>query len=772
MAKTFQKTASLILFFVACAAAQAAPPAKKNSDPGGSSAGSGHLLVSGKPLHLSCTRSIRDLEKNILECFGNVWIKRPSDLLTADYALIDLNTERLHAEGNVVYFTPDTVVYGAKMDFNFVTETGIIFEGRVESDKFQLVGEEIERLAIDHFKAREGDYTTCRDCPASWRIAGRSIDLTVDGYAYMRHVFIKVNDAPTLYLPFIAVPVKTRRQSGLLFPRFQPVSSFGLTFVQPYFWAISRSTDATLGAGFYSQRGFKGEGEFRFNAGNGSTGKLNGYYLRDRQFIRDPYYNRWATTYTHNLTLPWKIDQKINFIDASDRDYPRKIGDIPGRSEPALVSDLGVVRSGRDATGWVELKRIRNLLTPGITGFDPNAVQLTPGFTLATTNHRLAQDVPLHWGLNLNYARFWRTGPSFDPYFDSSGNPISSDQFTPGLTPLRRTQRFNLTPELYYTAKLWDTLEVVPSIQYRTYYYLFDESGVPPTARGYLLAQADVGVTMERVYDGSFKHKFRPSITYSNIPLIQQNNDHPFIQQIKTSGNEFDEFDIVPISSESQLYFIPLGNSLTYRFGNKFIFKNDVPPYGYKKSVDITAGQTINFIELRNPPGSRQPLNRFFTFATVDTKRVQGRGEFYYYPYINAPTYNLSVNYIFVKYLRRLLQFQRSLSLGYSYDQVLTNSNSVSAGFNFSLNDYWAVAGNINYRFPTTQNQSESPGIVVDTSAGVTYQSPSQCYKVNLIASRSVDNPTVAVTFNFPVNLTGEGFTNLQEGGGVVPQGH
>src|SRR5689334_5213575 len=29
------------------------------------------LLVSGKSLHLSCNRSLRDLNKNKLECFGN-----------------------------------------------------------------------------------------------------------------------------------------------------------------------------------------------------------------------------------------------------------------------------------------------------------------------------------------------------------------------------------------------------------------------------------------------------------------------------------------------------------------------------------------------------------------------------------------------------------------------------------------------------------------------------------------------------------------------------
>ena len=58
--------------------------------------------VSGKPMHVSANRSIRDLKNNRLELFGNVYIRRPQELLTADYAVFDLKNETLVAEGNVV----------------------------------------------------------------------------------------------------------------------------------------------------------------------------------------------------------------------------------------------------------------------------------------------------------------------------------------------------------------------------------------------------------------------------------------------------------------------------------------------------------------------------------------------------------------------------------------------------------------------------------------------------------------------------------------------
>lgn len=733
------------------------------------------LMVSGKSLHLSCSRSLRDLTRNRLECFGNVYIRRPSELLTSDYAVMDLNTEQLHAEGNVVYFTPDTVIYGNKMDFNFVTETGVIEDGRVESDKYQLLGEKIERLAADHFLAYDGEYTTCRDCPASWKIAGKKVDLTINGYAHLSNVFIKINEASALFLPYAIIPVKTKRQSGLLFPKIQPASQSGFTFLQPYFWAISRSQDATLGAGYYAIRGPKGELEYRYALSSRSSGQLNAFYLHDKQFASQ-YQNRWAANYKHNLELPFGMEQKLQYLDAADRDYSRTFtDDIPGRGEPSLVSSAGLAKTSRTASGFVTAKRIRNLVTSSQVGFDPNTVQVLPSFSVASSEHRLIDRLPVYWGISGNYTRFTRSGPDFDAIYPEGFVPPTNNFFLPGETPLRKGQRFTLVPELYAPLRVADVIEVIPSVQYRSYYYLFDSQFAPPTARGYLLAQNEVATTIERVYGTSVKHKFRPALTYSNIPMIGQRESHPFITQIKKNGNQFDEFDIVPITNDTQLYFIPLGNSLSYRLSNKFILKTDeeLTPgeTTYRKAVDLTAGQSINFIEFHESAATREPLSRFYSLLTVDTLRVAGNGTFYYYPYIKRSTIDLNASYIFAKYTRRLLNFERSMSLGYSSNSVTANSKTISGGLNFSINDYFALSGRISYRFPLTQNNVTSPGVVLSTDAGITYQSPSQCYKLSLLGGWSIDNPKVAITFNVPINLSGEGYTNLQEGGGFAGQG-
>src|SRR5581483_9064960 len=134
--------------------------------------------------------------------------------------------------------------------------------------------------------------------------------------------------------------------------------------------------------------------------------------------------------------------------------------------------------------------------------------------SVATVDHRVGEDIPLHWGLRGNYSRFYRIAPSFDPIYPLGFTPATPNQFIPGQTPLRRAQRLNLVPELHYTARVLDVFEVIPSVQYRTFYYTFDQPLASPLARGYLVAQTEVGTTFENLYGDRIKHKLRPSLTY------------------------------------------------------------------------------------------------------------------------------------------------------------------------------------------------------------------------------------------------------------------
>ncbi len=745
------------------------------------------VMVGGKPMHVSANRSIRDIKRNRLELFGNVYVRRPSELLTADYAVLDLDTERIVAEGNAAYFTPETVIYGSKMDFNYILGTGTIENGRVESEHYQLTGDWLERLGEDQFLAKNADYSTCKDCPNSWKIHGKTIHLTIEGYARISNMLIKINDTPVLYFPYLIMPVKTERQSGFLFPKFRLGTVHGFQYIQPFFWALSRSQDLTMAFGRLTARGWKGELQHRYSLAGRSYGQTDAFLLQDRTFI-DPYQRRIALHSFHNLVLPFSTELKLRWLDTSDRDYARFFpDDVPGVNEPALVSEASLSRTTRNLSVYADAKRIKKLLRNNLTGFDHQQVQEVPVVGVSTIDHQITKWIPLYWGFNLQYNHFWRDANAFD---NLPGLTDPSGLFVPGRDPLRRGQRVMWTPELYYTARLGSYLDFMPGVRYRGFYYSFDQKDVPDTRRGFLVADARLGTNMERVYGGTVKHRMRPSFTYSAIPFIQQDKNHPFSRQLDfgtgnqfvgQNGRQFDDFDIVPVSFNAPQYFTPIGNSLTMELSNSFIMKDygaqanslipesrrgekgvvlspasDVP--SYRKVVDVTMGQTINFIEFRKSDrDDERPLSRAFLLSRTSLAQLQNTTELYYYPYSRAFQFSSGISYVFARFRKRLQSFERTVSLAYSRNKVTTPSpgaENITGSFSFSINDYFSI-GMSNTMDLITKRTTATTGTVV-------WQSPSECYQVSINISKRVDRG-VEFTPNLVLNLNGMGYTNVMD---------
>lgn len=738
-------------------------------------------------MHVSANRSLRNLKTNQLELFGNVYIRRPRELLTADYARLDLNTERLIAEGNAVYYTPESVIYGTKMDFNYVSGTGAIENGRVENDQYTLVGQSLERLGEDEFLAQDADYTTCKDCPEAWKIHGETIRMTVEGYARITHMLIKINDTPLIYFPYVIIPVKTQRQTGLLFPKIRIGSIHGFQYIQPFFWAIGRSHDLTIGVGRLTARGYKQELEYRYALGSKSGGSIAGYFLKDRTYVA-PYQQRFGLLSTHNLQLPWSTEFKLRWHDASDRDYARQFPeDIPGQYEPALVSEAGLARSGRDFSASITAKRIKRLLRPDLVGFDRQQVQELPSITMSSTDHRFFKRVPLYWGLSANFKRFWRQGGDFDLLLPPEPLPSDPREFTPGRDPLRRGFRLMFTPELYYTAHLGDYFQMVPSVQYRGFFYDFDKADISTLRRGYLVAQTELTTNFERVYGGAVKHRIRPALTYSVIPFIERNRDHPFSKQLDfgtgnviggtESGRQLDDFDVVPYSFNAPQYFIPIGHSLTYELGHSFILKSyetdnfSVIPKGretergmfktppgdtptYRRVAHLLLGQTVNFVELRKNGGDEKPLSRAYAIGGIELNRINNSNEIYYYPYSKAFQLNTSITYNFARFRKRLLEYARSVSIGYSLNKATAQAEQITAGFTFSINDYFQVG--------MTRSMDLLSKKTLGTTGMIMYQSPSECYRVTLNFSQTIDRG-IEVSPNLTVNLAGTGYSNFAD---------
>ena len=72
-------------------------------------------------------------------------------------------------------------------------------------------------------------------------------------------------NVPLFYMPYVTHPVDASdRQSGILLPVIGESSTKGLVLGEEIYWAINRSTDLTVGAQYFSRRGWETAATFRY----------------------------------------------------------------------------------------------------------------------------------------------------------------------------------------------------------------------------------------------------------------------------------------------------------------------------------------------------------------------------------------------------------------------------------------------------------------------------------------------------------------------------
>ena len=723
-----------------------------------------------------------DRKTHVVTLVGNAYFFRDLEVLRAD--LIKLNTETLlvHAEGRVYYQYTDILIRADAMDLNPRQKTGTMYNGNVSNGKFALRGAQIDQIESNRFKVKEYDYSTCHDCPNSWAMTGSSADVTIDGYAFIDNFAFKVRDVPVAWSPYMVIPLKTRRQSGFLFPVFGKTSDFGNYLVEPFYWAINRYSDMTFSMGEYTRKGARFEWEGRYAISPRSRGTANFYWTRDPEVT--PLFFRWAAKTGMAQELPFGFEGKLHLNEVSDSGYPiRYSDDILGRQEAVLISDLFFSKNDPDISTTISFRRIRNLLR--YTGsvpdyrFDPVTVQEFPRIVV-TSNDRLVFGQRVAFGVETRFNRFTRTAGPFDT-FTNNGTKTEI---------IREANRLTLIPSLYTTLNPKPWLSLVPSVQYRSFVYNFN-GAYSNLARGYLLAQTEASLQLEKLYpttdpDLSYRHTIRPTLTYSVIPDwgIIQSGEHPFERQVQSQGSAgkyFDDSDIVPKKTIQNLdnYFVPLGNSLTYGLTTQ-VFKREKQKDGSTnvfRRFEAGFSQTLDIFEVKRSLDNIQKNNRiilspFFSHFLYANGKFSSSLEYTYYSFLerydsaaagllkDPSPHRMSVSFSWTlesALKDGLLKYDRSLNATYSYSRLTSEVSSLQVGSTFSINDYIMPKGAVTYNLV-----KEADPHLIEVKGSLLFQSPSKCWQVEFGMSHSVDKSSV-ITPSIALNISGDSFGTLDD---------
>lgn len=201
----------------------------------------------------------------IVEASGNVVLERGTDTLKADFARYFTTTDWVFVKGNVVVRMGRDELQATEAEFDLNSSTGWLKNGTVfmAGPHIYFAGENVIKHWGDRYTFENAKVTACDGPTPAWSVSAQEAVVELDGYATLSHSTFQVKDQGVLYSPYMVLPAKTTRQTGLLKPDYGYSSLHGTYYTQPWFWAIDESRDLTVYGTWLSRTGFMPAVEYR-----------------------------------------------------------------------------------------------------------------------------------------------------------------------------------------------------------------------------------------------------------------------------------------------------------------------------------------------------------------------------------------------------------------------------------------------------------------------------------------------------------------------------
>ena len=452
-------------------------------------------------IHLSADRLEYRREDQSYFAEGSVDIDQPPLHMKADRARLDTATNKVVAEGNVFFSDGANEIHAERLEVNIDTQLGVIYRARVfvKKEGYHLEGERVERLSEEVYSLENATFTAC-DCPENpdWRFRARHLRLRLDYYVVARDAFFDIKGVPVLYLPYLIYPVVTHRQTGFLIPQLGYNTRDGFKFSPAFYWAISKSQDATFTVDYRSQLGIGGSTQYRYVLDRYSSGVFNGTYFYDKTLNQDQVEIR----YQHQQRFSDRLSMTMNVNYVNILDFYRNLSDLTEeRAARNVESNFMMIYRDENNYAYLLARYTQDLSVSNNT-----TLQRLPEIGYSLSNYRLGP-TPLYLQFQGVATNFWRQE---------------------GL----KAQRADFYPRLSLPIPLFTGVTLTPEAGFReTAYSKSTTSDQAIHREAYPLGAALVAVATGG--GKSWMHRLEPSLTYEYIPMSDV-SDVPQFDEIDT----------------------------------------------------------------------------------------------------------------------------------------------------------------------------------------------------------------------------------------------
>lgn len=485
---------------------------------------------------------------------GHVRITYEGHTLMADHAEYDETTGDATLEGHVTVTggENDEEIHASHGTMNTHTQTGRFYDvwgtvglratGLERTDQvyangnpFRFTGRMVVKTGPQEYEIYGGTVTSCALPRPDWQLSAGLFSVDQKEARAKNSVF-HLMGLPILYLPYVTHPRQSEsRQSGIMIPVIGDSSDKGITLGEQVYWAISRSTDLTVGTIYYSMRGWSQSARFQHKGLGEDFVRAHYTQLEDRGYTPTGgnYINQSGT----DVLLSGRHDFR------GDRDSASAAQDVPVEQDrvaadveylssfayreaftdnfnQAVSSDVISTAYGTherngmavslEADRYQGEKRIAQFTSAGFQPEEQVHLFHAPSLEFETVDKALGR-TRLEWNVDSSIAGLKRVTPNSS---------------TTGLTA-----RVDVRPELALPFRIGE-LQVRPSVAVRETFYSKSrvEGSRPPVQLNEPLNRSDTEIevqvrppVLERTFDSGWarrwlkhdvKHTIEPDITY------------------------------------------------------------------------------------------------------------------------------------------------------------------------------------------------------------------------------------------------------------------
>lgn len=418
--------------------------------------------------------TIRALEQEkdgpIFKLRGQVEIRYSTYILYADEVAYNSETGEATADGHVVldggpndeHIEATHGVYNIRLEtgrFEHVTgSTGVRLRGQrvilTSSNPFVFTGKLVEKTGPNHFIVHDGTVTTCELPHPKWEFRAGKVVVDVTGNANIYHSTFLIHGVPIFYFPFATHPVERQaRKSGFLIPNVGRSSRKGTILGESAYWAINRSMDLTVGAEYYSMRGWAQNGEFRARPSDTSYVDLNYFGVLDRGFgpqkIDQGGENarlKAEGLFPHNFRGVANIDYLSSFV------FRLAFNEIFSQAVYSEVKSQAFLSNTSNGFSYnAEAERYQNF--ESTTHGDVITILHAPGLNVSSVDRRAGHS-PFYWSFDAAAEGLSRSEPTF-----RTANLVGRLDLNPSLSMPLQLGGWSVRPALtlhdtFYTQEL------------------------------------------------------------------------------------------------------------------------------------------------------------------------------------------------------------------------------------------------------------------------------------------------------------------------------